>query len=36
MSKPIMPVFAFERRMDIERECGFTLAGQLEACSQQA
>jgi hypothetical protein len=29
MSKPIMPVFAFERRMDIERECGFTLAGQL-------
>ena len=29
MSKPITPVFAFERRMDIERECGFTLAGQL-------
>lgn len=29
MSKPIMPVFAFERRKQIEREGGFMLAGQL-------
>ena len=26
---PIMPLFVFERRQRIERECGFMLAGQL-------
>jgi hypothetical protein len=27
--KPIMPLFVFERRRDIELEAGFVLAGQL-------
>ena len=29
MTEPIMPLFVFKRRMDIERERGFTLAGKL-------